>query len=786
MSGKWTVLFLLGVAVVVGILSNLIFMISPELRIPLEEAGSIVDSEPIRRTGTIFAGSMPVPGAIVRALPVDDEDRVLAEPVAEAVTGKLGRYALELPDRGRYCLFVTAEGHGLAEGTVQGPGEQDFAMSVGRSIAIEVRDADGRPQPGAVVLRRSARGSGIRKFICDPHGRVRCDWAGADRFGVHFGEYGVPFARVNPPEDGPVVLSLRLMYRLGGRVLDAQGAPLGGVRIRFEHAGPGATSTETDDDGAFLFTEVFGPPGSFLVVHAEGYPEQEWKVVPGDEELLIRLRRPTRLPLRVENSDGQPVSGATVRLEENGRQVVGETGEDGTVELVPLGVPGEFSRLEIDAPEHFGRTVRPGPFPPEDPLLIVLAEPIESWIVLQVRDGDGKPLPGVDCYAGTRATTDEDGRAAVRAPVPAGESFPVSFSAELDEGGFRDVCWSVPLVTFATAEATPAVVSVPGELEVTFAVVDRDGQEVSDAQLTVRPGYGGEPLAPVAGGRYRLLDGVATTWSVSALDFLEKEGELIPGAEAAAQAVRIVLSRGARLVGSLEPDLQIAVNGAVVDFVSENEQADVRIPSGPVTITLSTWEGELRGCAEVELEEGETFDLRTIPAVGVRTLTGRVLDEDGAPVGGVSLGLRSSIPGQRAPQGSTPADGSFSFHIPDAGEWVLLATKPGRAADYRVIESGADADPITLCCPRGDATLRVKIEIREPGSTFDARLRFPETGVSFRWPHRRDRRIEGDYLAEFQGLPPGLIEVVVSLPPDIVNQVELAAGESVLTVFRIP
>src|SRR5215207_4366213 len=71
--------------------------------------------------------------------------------------------------------------------------------------------------------------------------------------------------------------------RVGGVVIDAAGAPVGGAEVSLSAGASAARRVTTGDDGRFVFADVRGTEGS-LSVSAEGFARRElrWSVAGGD------------------------------------------------------------------------------------------------------------------------------------------------------------------------------------------------------------------------------------------------------------------------------------------------------------------------------------------------------------------------------------------------------------------------------------------------------------------------------------------------------------------------
>ena len=318
----------------------------------------VTDEEDRPVAGAVFE----VRGARLRAVP-----HSFPPPVAGATTGKDGRAVVPGVPAGQWQGVTRAHGHGadrreldLVEGALREP----LRIHLGPAHRLEGRllDARGRPTAGTEVVLAHSRWWG-------PFETTRTDAAGRFRFeGLPEGEFPVAFRplegvlevleEVKVPGPGPVDLRMLPRGEIRGRVVDdATGGVIGGARVhvdcRGEPRGGGwmsqrgswigtAAPAETALDGSFFVGDLPfgvdatpGDPGcwvSWIGAYGEGFV-QEWLprrgragvappcVVaagspPADATLLeFRLRRGTAV-LRgvVRTEDGSPVPGAWVTL----------------------------------------------------------------------------------------------------------------------------------------------------------------------------------------------------------------------------------------------------------------------------------------------------------------------------------------------------------------------------------------------------------------------------------------------------------------------------------------
>lgn len=85
--------------------------------------------------------------------------------------------------------------------------------------------------------------------------------------------------------------------QVAGRVVDADGAPLAGVRLTLERADAAPRAVVTASDGAFRFDSAASARATTLRAHRIGYTPVERAVRPGETDVLLRM---TAVPLALE------------------------------------------------------------------------------------------------------------------------------------------------------------------------------------------------------------------------------------------------------------------------------------------------------------------------------------------------------------------------------------------------------------------------------------------------------------------------------------------------------
>jgi len=348
---------------------------------------------------------------------------------AETVTDEEGRFELMVWGEGPFA--ASARGRPL-EGTFTG-GTTDVRLVLGTreasNLVVRILDPDGDPVPrsrvrvtrwqgrsgsttvhdvvgGRLVLRRSDLEPRTDVQVADP-----CDAEGRP-----LGALEARADNVQETSDPELVIRLEWGAVLRGRVLDADGDPVAGVRVsaRSERGATIGRSTRTDAEGGFTIAGL-PPDTTRALLHA--FPDAPWlppppvEVAPLDVEVVIRLQRGVALHVRVLSPAGEAVERLQVALEgTQGDRTWHRSAEtDGAGEVVVDGVPeeGVFTATATD------RTARPR-FPRQvfrdltfgdGSLVLRLRQGV--FVRGEVVDEEGKPLARAR-VAGYRVDEGED------------------------------------------------------------------------------------------------------------------------------------------------------------------------------------------------------------------------------------------------------------------------------------------------------------------------------------------------------------------------------------------
>ncbi len=270
---------------------------------------------------------------------------------ATGITGEDGKYEVAVSEPGRYRAFVESLDRTrrlmttIVDVTDADAHALDLRLPESFVDGAVVDEETGGPIAGArISVAMEPQGLGSASAISGADGKfqIRLD-SGEYRVSAEAEGYQRRSSRVWIPPGGLTDLSLTLSRTtaLTGRVIDADGRGVGGLRVM---AWPVSGDprvlprfAKTLPDGSFRLQ--LGPLAHSLFVQADGRFAVVPEVSPGPEELVLTLRPGGRLVVRVDEADGAPVAGAWVRVGEGATTwLVERTNAKGTAELaVPSG-----------------------------------------------------------------------------------------------------------------------------------------------------------------------------------------------------------------------------------------------------------------------------------------------------------------------------------------------------------------------------------------------------------------------------------------------------------------
>lgn len=553
---------------------------------------------------------------------------------------------------------------------------------------------------------------------------------------------------VEIPPTAPTVnlgdLKLPAEGAIEGRVTDTRGKPIEGVEVHVAEApdlesgslnlGEGAgdaqrlPSYRTGPDGSFRAEEL--ESGDRFDLHLKHPDYAETTVagieVPTKEPVRIEMKAGHRLAGQVVDTEGKPVAGASLTWIERSEGIAGLIGSqrplgvtDAEGRFQVRGLPAGSLDLEVSAEGYQTRWMDSLSIPEDrdlEEMKVVLGR--GSWLDVQVRDAEGKPVSGAILFAHPQdllkeqspralllrafsdCQTDSQGRCRLSLPEPG------SYRVQLSP---KDLTVDVT----AAPGGTPVEIRLPRGFEVSGRVVGKDGggvpavyiQARSDTQESSAARSDADGTFVFRGlpdGRYHLS--VRQPGEGEASLEVEVAGQPVRGLELRLSATEPTAALTGRLTGVLPEEL----TGAVVQAESPDagsksgrveRDGRYQIPDlepGAWTISARTGSGR-RAEGRIQIEAGVTAATLDLDFAAGLTLSGRVL-VDGSPVSGANVlaGNRDTRVSGRLSR--TSYDGSFTLRdLPSGPLSLLVVGSPGISAirTVQLEESGEITIEIT-------------------------------------------------------------------------------------------
>jgi len=827
------------------------------------------DAGPSIRGRVLDADGAALADGRVELRAIEEQDEAAAEPLAVAVTDERGRYRLDAPRAGIFRVVASAPGRvpreirllPLLESTVLVEARLDEDLG----LAVRVTDPAGRPIEGAAAVLqepprrrlafgpdRSAWAVPVRRAITGPDGTARLPRAAGEPSALAVTASG--FAPTTLDRIVGTAASVRMQpgRPVAVRVVDAEGNAIAGATLRL--AGSGGLLARTDGEGLATVALVGSDP-TRVVVADDRAGESRVDLVPrGDgEPRTVRLPASRLVAGRVVDADNRrAIAGAVVWPADAPGRAALTDGTGGFVLAVPLG-----RTVEIRAGASGYRSPRPWPLTvaddgrPGPAIALAPGATVEGRVV----GDDGVPIAsaalsiepkptgggmmrieiGTGATVGPAGVTDDDGNFRV-GPLDPDAPWVLRAEAEGRAPGTVDL---VGLEPRRTRSGVRIVLPRGGALVGTVA--DGDGAPIPGAEVAVEPapaggagairmiGPGSEgtsrEVATDDSGRFRAEGLPAGTYRVtvrrSGFASATVEGIEVAARGEPADAGEIRLRPGASVQGRVVDETGAAIeavevgvresSGPTMMFIvpggSLDEQAPAAVtgpdgwfvvadldPQRRVTLNFSRPGYLQHGEAEVEAPSAEPLEITLQPS---STLSGHVLDVEGAPVPGASVVLTRTVTatmGNRKfaavsrQDATADGDGKFVFEEQKPGTVSLEAAAPGlRTANLDGVEIPRGAD-------RDDVEIRL-----EPGAVLVGRVTAPDGRPV---PGARVAEIrgggsepefaigpdgaatDGDGYYRLEGLEPGARSIEVTHPSYVrtARDVEVRAGFNTLDV----
>jgi hypothetical protein len=625
-------------------------------------------------------------------------------------------------------------------------------------LAGQVRDRAGAPVVGATVCV-TADGPGLdevtrRAVRCvdtATGGRYQLDALVPGTYAVHASAPGLAPVRWRGP-DGEVALALASGARrdgvdlilarpaalISGRVLDVGGGPVVGAAVaatrrdrgrggRFHLRTTGGFAV-TDGDGRFTLAAA---PGEVVVrARADGYADGSLDAVAPTSELVVTLTPASAIEGLVVDREQRPVVGALVDLSElGGDGPQARSDGAGRFRLAPV-APGRYRPRAVSADglglaSHdvvlaFGHTV--------DDVHITLVP--TGAVVGQVMIEGATPTPCPAAEVSLTGPLD----AIVRNAVADGEGRVELFGVPAGAYAVGVACRTgraieQPIVVVVGRETVTARWTVAPGATIRGRVTASDGSAVSDATVSVEPRMRPPRVVNVdRDGRYVVigLEPGSIQVTASAPGFAGATPIAVELSETEERVVDLTLTAGGEIRGTVvDADGRPRANHVVYAHHDSGARVETHTTHDGtfrlVDVAVGAWSvvaedgiDEMfggtgpgpRAQARATVAVGAVATVALVVAVGSGQITGRVVDDQGAPVGdawvaaapgsGLDGGLFGTA-GNRAKAGLggrpvlTSVDGRFSIGGLAPGRYDLFVQRPGGgAAELSGVEVGAE------------------------------------------------------------------------------------------------
>ncbi len=612
-------------------------------------------------------------------------------------------------------------------------------------------------------------------------------------------------------------------FTLSGMVTDEGGGAVSGSFITMGSRGGGQSAlTVSDDKGHF---QIAADPGEHTVsAAADGYAAQEIGLsITSDVQHDFKLTPAARIVGRIVRDTGTPVQGATVSVGREHYSIYRATDADGRFDATEL--PADS--YQVSARHGFGAGIGPS---------MRAIAPGETWdigdIVLHttptirgtVVDGVGKPIAGADL--GIRKLPHDDNVMLVDGPkttqTDANGQFEIAAMPPdryVVRAGRDGYSWAMHVVTLA-AEDVELAFKLENEVRLTGQVLDHEDRPMAKARVELQTQTERGMDASFTGMSFRITDSngrfdadqLGPGWLSVYAEFEGKGGvevERSPIARGEKRDLVIHFPKGATVSGTVKWDDGEPVAKAFVQWhgkraaVSTVSDARGHFTIGPVVpghciLKATKADTGIFSVFTLETPDNKTFELkdgshtRQIELTLARenkSISGTVLDPDGAPIPGVSVSTHAGGlimmgigPAEHA---ATDSNGNFQISGLKAGDYAIAADAPGFP---RATASNVRA-------PARSVILRLQTPAVIDGQVVDSNgtpvaefelgsqptVESVAENMVFGRTHRFQPVVHQEGLFRIENLAPGNYDVMVRLAGGriaIQNSVAVSAGEN--------
>ncbi|MGZ3474878.1 MAG: carboxypeptidase-like regulatory domain-containing protein [Polyangiales bacterium] len=474
--------------------------------------------------------------------------------------------------------------------------------------------------------------------------------------------------------------------RITGSVLDPLLRPVAGARVTTDDA-----EATTLTDGTF---ELWTSPGVVtLEVNADGYADHAEQAIGPSERVGVTLEWGSTIVGRAS-----PFATVSTNLEDVGERIVRA---DATGAFRIAGLRAGSYQVEARSPGKYGIS---------NAISLGVSE-VSSELAIGMEDAPDVLFTVAGCASGTATLHGrESGGSLVRSTLTAGVARITSVRPGHYEARVSCETASVlgsRFVTVGPEGASVAFEASPG-FPVSGIVVDAKGRPLPFATVTASRKHEASSITLRADrdGKFRFVS-LATGWYTligSHLDAIESGISVNVGSKPV-EDVRIELEVGGTVSGrALDPDgkpvadLRIDAAGRVARTGLDGRFVLVHVQTGELTLEATRGARTL-GTANVTVEEGKASSRDIVVDRENETLSGRVVDDQGAPIAEAVIELSReqgmlflADPSLRT---TTDGDGRFSIARLSHVAFTVRASRRGFGSDSTTGEPGT-AVAITL------------------------------------------------------------------------------------------